>query len=82
MGPKCIWVNLHIADAIYSKGIKFVARVKINTTGDSKLKGRFSRFSACPYTDRPVHTFWHRPRFFIVYEPIVSKLPNFACKMP
>ena len=24
--------------------------------------------------------FWHRPRFFIVYEPIVSKLPNFACK--
>ena len=27
----------------------------------------------------PVHDFWHRPSFFIVYEPIVSKLPNFAC---
>ena len=39
-----------------------------------QLKGRISRFSACPYTDWPVHAFWHRPRFFIVYEPIVSKL--------
>ena len=44
------------------------------------IKGRISRFSACLYTDWPVHAFWHRPRFFIVYEPIVSKLPNFACK--
>ena len=44
------------------------------------LKGRISRFSACPYTDWPVHAFWHRPRFFIVYEPIVGKLPNFECK--
>ena len=44
------------------------------------LKGRISRFSACPYTDWPVHAFWHRSRFFIVYEPIVTKLPNFACK--
>ena len=47
-----------------------------------RVKGRISRFSACQYTDWPVHAFWHRPRFFIVYEPIVSKLPNFACKYP
>ena len=46
----------------------------------SSLKGRISQFSACPYTDWPVHAFWHRLRFFIVYEPIVSKLPNFAFK--
>ena len=46
------------------------------------FKGRISRFSACPYTDWPVHAFWHRPKFFIVYEPIMSKLPNFACKLP
>ena len=44
------------------------------------LKGRISRFSACLYTDWPVHAFWHGPRFFIVYEPIVSKLPHFECK--
>ena len=55
-----------------SSQLKLKTRLKI-------FKGRISRFSACPYTDWPVHAFWHKPRFFIVYEPIVSKLPNFAC---
>ena len=27
------------------------------------VKGRISRFSACPYTDWPVHALWHRPGF-------------------
>ena len=63
-----------------TRRIKIKILHKYLTIFTRRIKGRISRFSACPYTDWPVHAFWHRPRFLIVYEPIVSKFPNFACK--
>jgi len=51
-----------------------------NFTTPKGHKGRDSQFGACLYYLFACAPFLARAQLFFVYELIVSKLPNFACK--
>ena len=55
--------------------------LSLSSENESKcVKGRVSRFCACLYYLFACAHFLAQAQFVIVYEPILSKLPNFLCK--